>query len=36
MEKSMEVPLKKLRLELSFDPVIPLLAMYLNKTKISY
>ena len=33
MENSMEVP-KKLKIELPYDPAIPLLAMYPDKTLI--
>ena len=33
MENRMEVLLKKLKIELSYDPEIPLLGIYLKKTK---
>ena len=32
MENGMEVPLKKLNIELPYDPTIPLLGIYLMKT----
>jgi len=33
MENSMEVPPPKLKIELPYDSVIPLLGIYLKKTK---
>ena len=33
MEKSMEVPQKKLKVELPYDPAVPLLGLYLKKNK---
>ena len=32
MENSMELPQKKLKIELSYDPAIPFLCIYLDKT----
>ena len=32
MKNSIEVPLKKLQIELLYDPAIPLLGIYLEKT----
>ena len=32
MENSMEITFKKLKIELPYDPIIPLLGMYLEKT----
>ena len=34
MENSVEIPLKKLQIELPYDPAIPLLGIYTEETRI--